>query len=79
MCKVDCIIDEMSVVAIFVGFAGISLDGMKEATSERLAQLLPSNSTKMVNVLQHNEDGTYSIDIPDVREALISEGIVMAK
>lgn len=64
---------------IFVGFAGISLDGMKEAASERLKQLLPSDSTKMVYVLQHNEDGTYCIDIPDVREALLAEEMVMAK
>ncbi|KAK3886928.1 hypothetical protein Pcinc_008937 [Petrolisthes cinctipes] len=70
---------ELPCLAIHCIMSGIALDGMKEGASERLVQLLPSNSSKMLSVLQYNDDGTYTIDIPDIKEILLSEGLVMPK
>lgn len=56
---------------------GISIEGVKEETYERLPELLPKNTPVSVTVVSHNEeDGTYVIDIPSVVNSLVSEGLV---
>ncbi|KAK4297217.1 hypothetical protein Pmani_030336 [Petrolisthes manimaculis] len=70
---------DLPCLAIHCIMSGIAFDGMKEEASERLVQLLPSESSKIVSVLQYNDDGTYTIDIPDIKEILLSEGLVMSK
>lgn len=54
----------------------MSTSDVKERASVRIRELMPPNSPVVVDVLEHNQDGTYTIANPMVTNTLLSEGLV---
>lgn len=77
LCQIPESFLELPCIALHCILKGISIEGVKEETYERLPELLPKNTPVSVTVVSHNEeDGTYVIDIPSVVNSLVSEGLV---
>ncbi|XP_071531982.1 uncharacterized protein [Panulirus ornatus] len=67
---------ELPCLALHCILSGVSVNDMKEEASVRVRELLPPYSPTEVDVLKHNEDGTYTIAKPTVTNSLLSEGLV---
>ncbi|XP_069961395.1 protein tudor-like [Cherax quadricarinatus] len=68
---------ELPCLALHCILHGISEHGIQKAAAARIGQLLPKYSEVIVDVLEQHSNGTYIIAVPEVTQALITEGLVV--
>lgn len=67
----------MANICHVTGFGPVNQDGdLPPAIAKRVAELVPTNNVAMIKILERSKPGEYVIELPEVRDQLVKEGLL---